>query len=204
MHDDVDAEVGTEDVLADVPGGVGIVECLGDALVGERHLTADVEEATAETGRIAGDQAALDQLVRIALHEEPVLVGAGLGLVAVDDEVPRPDGGRHEAPLGAGREAGAPATEQRRLLDLFADVGRRLLERLAQALIATGGVVAIDGVGVLVLKARGDDLRPIAGIEPGRPRIRRRRAHVVASIQTGAVVTSSGGTAPAALSAGMC
>ena len=90
VEHDVDGEVGAEDVLADVAGGVGVVERLGDALLGQGHLAAHVEERLGGADRVAGDEHALDELVRVLLHEEPVLVGAGLGLVAVHHEVARP------------------------------------------------------------------------------------------------------------------
>ena len=53
MEDDVDAELGAEDVLADVVVGIGIVECVSDTFVGERHLSTDVEEALRESGGVA-------------------------------------------------------------------------------------------------------------------------------------------------------
>ena len=74
--------------------------------------------------RVAGDEHALDELVGIALHEDAVLVGAGLGLVAVDHEVAGPHAGRAEAPLHAGREAGAAPAEQAGRLDLLDDLRR--------------------------------------------------------------------------------
>ena len=68
VQDDVDGEVGPEDVLADVAGGVRVVERLRRALLGERQLAADVEERLLAPDRVAGDQDALDQLVRVALE----------------------------------------------------------------------------------------------------------------------------------------
>ena len=146
LHDDVDREVGAEDVLADVAGGVRLVERGGDALLGHRHLAADVEEALREAGGVAGDQAALDQLVRVELHQQPVLVGAGLALVAVDDEVAGPDALRGEAPLDAGREAGAAATEDGRRADLLVDGLGRAGQRRLEALVAVGGEEAVERV----------------------------------------------------------
>ena len=146
VQHDVDAEVGAEDVLADVAGRVRLVERRGDALLGERHLAADVQEALRQARRVAGDEAALDQLVRIELHQQAVLVGARLALVAVDDEVARPHGLRGEAPLDAGREAGAAAAEHRRVLDVVVDVDRRLGQRGLQALVAVGGEEALERV----------------------------------------------------------
>ena len=157
VEDDVDGEVGAEDVLADVAGGVGVVERLGDALLGQGHLAAHVEERLLGADGVAGDEHALDELVRVLLHEEPVLVGARLGLVAVHHEVARPHAGRAEAPLGAGREAGAAAAEQAGRLHLVAHRGGRLGQRRLQALVAAGGEVAVERVPVLEVEAGGDD-----------------------------------------------
>ncbi len=70
-----------------------------------------------------GDQGALDQLLRIVAHDVPVLAGAGLALVGVDDEVARPPVRLlgHEAPLHARREPGAAAAAQAAGLDLLDD-----------------------------------------------------------------------------------
>ena len=125
VQDDVDAEVGAEDVPADQVGGVRLVQRRGDPLLGVGHLAPDVQEHLRRADRVGRDQAALDELVGIALHEHAVLVGAGLGLVAVDDDVARPHPGRAEAPLGARGEAGAAAPEQRRVLDRRTDLGGR-------------------------------------------------------------------------------
>ncbi len=168
VEDDVDGEVGAEDVRADVAGGVRLVQRGGDALLGEGHLAADVQEALAEPGRVAGDEAPLDQLMGIAFHQQPVLVGARLALVAVDDEVARPHALGREAPLDAGGEAGAAATEHGGALDLVVDVGGGLGERRLQPLVAAGREVALERVGILVLEARRDDPRAVAGDEAGR------------------------------------
>ena len=145
-----------------------------------------------QAGRVAGDEAALDELVRIALHEQAVLVGAGLALVAVDHEVARELAGGHEAPLGAGGEAGAAATEHRGGL-----APRRAPRRACgasaglQAVVAAGGEVALERVAVLVLEAGGDDLRAIAVVDVARrPRGRCSRRGLRRGIQAGATGAS--------------
>ena len=71
----------------------------------------------------AGDQAALDQQMRIVPHDLAVLAGAGLGLVGIDDEIARPAVRflRHERPFQAGRKAGAAAAALAGRLDLVDD-----------------------------------------------------------------------------------
>ena len=96
----------------------------------------------------------------VALHEEAILVGTGLGLVTIDHEVVGELAGRHEAPLHAGGEAGTTATEDDRIADLGVHVGRRTVERPTEPVVATGRFVALDRVAVGVDEPAGDDLGP--------------------------------------------
>ncbi len=70
--------------------------------------------------RVAGDQAAFDQEVRVVPHDLPVLAGAWFGLVGVDHQIVRPLAQHlgHERPLQPGAEARAAAAAQARVLDL--------------------------------------------------------------------------------------
>src|SRR5581483_1562365 len=54
---------------------------------------------------------------------------------------------RDEAPLQAGREAGAAPTAQPRVLDKVHELGRLHLERLLQAGVAAARLVDVDVVG---------------------------------------------------------
>jgi len=82
---------------------------------------------------IGGDGDAFQHQVGIALHEIAVLEGAGLALVGVAEQVDGMAGYRmQEAPLAAGREAGAAPAAQARGRHLRDDVlgahGERLLQ----------------------------------------------------------------------------
>ena len=72
------------------PGLVGLVDRRLQALALADELAAHVDEGGVRAHGEAGDQAALDQRVRVVAHDLAVLAGAGLGLVGVDDEVARP------------------------------------------------------------------------------------------------------------------
>ena len=110
--------------------------------------------------------------MRIALHEDAVLVGAGLGLVAVHHDVAGEHAGRAEAPLDAGREAGAAPAQQAGALDLLGDLGRRhLVQRLGQRRVAAGLAVAVERVAVGQVPAGRDDLRDLALAVVGRGRV---------------------------------
>ena len=117
-------------VLADQPRLIGLVD---GAL--QRLALADVFAADVDVGGVrphgeAGDEAALDEEMRIVPHDLPVLAGAGLRLVGVDDEVVRAAVRllRHERPFEPGREAGAAAPAQARLLHLVDDPVAALVE----------------------------------------------------------------------------
>jgi hypothetical protein len=85
----------------------------------------------------AGDDHALDERVRVALHERAVLERARLALVGVAHDVDGLAGAlRDERPLEPGGEPGAAAAAQPSVLDDLDDVTRRHRERAAQACIA--------------------------------------------------------------------
>ena len=112
---DVDVEIVAVDVvLADQPGLVGLVDGALQRLALADELAAHIDVGGDRAHREAGDQAALDQRVRIVAQDVAVLAGAGLGFVGIDDEIGRTAVALlgHERPFQAGREAGAAAPAQ--------------------------------------------------------------------------------------------
>src|SRR3546814_8048444 len=79
------------------------------------ELATDIDITGVRTHGEAGEQAALDQLVRVPAHDVPVLAGPGFTLVGVDDQIVRAAVRllRHERPFEAGREAGAAAADRK-------------------------------------------------------------------------------------------
>ena len=75
------------------------------------EFAADVDVAIVHAHGAAGDQAALDQKMRIVPHDLAILARAGLRLVGVDDEITRPAIGLlgHERPFQPGRKSRAAA-----------------------------------------------------------------------------------------------
>ena len=133
VHDDVEVVAGAVDVLAEVAGGVRLLDRGLDPADHVQHLAADVDEGVVGPDREGADDHALHQHVRVGHHQRDVLAGPRLGLVGVDDEVLRLGVVlRDEGPLHAGREAGAAATAQAGALDLLDDGGRLHAERLLQ------------------------------------------------------------------------
>ena len=137
----------------------------------------------------AGEQAALDQLVRIVAEDVAVLAGAGLAFVGVDDEIARPVAClRHERPFETGRETGAAAAAQPRILTSSTIQSRPLrISSLvpsqsprARAPARRQVVLAVEiGEDAVLVSAaltcsprnsgRGERRRPPAGAEPWRP-----------------------------------
>ena len=142
------------------------------------------------------------------LHQQAVLVGAGLALVAVDHEVARPHRLRGEPPLDAGREAGAAAAEHGRALDVVVDLApatwpARPANPRSRRWRGSARACSESSYSNREVTIRGRS----PATKPGSVRIRGADhfcASAGAGIHTGAAVTSSGGTAPTARSDGMC
>ena len=88
---DVEIEVPAVDVvLADQLGFIGLVDRGLQALALKDELAAHIDVAGVGAHGEGGDQATLDQEMRIVPHDLAVLAGAGLRLVGIDDEITRP------------------------------------------------------------------------------------------------------------------
>ena len=115
---DVEVPAGPRRVLADQARLIGLVDGGLKLLAFADEFTTDIDVTDMRAHREASDQATFDQLLGIVTQDVPVLAGAGLGLVGIDDQVVRAAVGflRHEGPFEAGRKTSAAATAQARLL----------------------------------------------------------------------------------------
>ena len=114
-----------------------------------RVLAAEVDVALLAARGIGGDRHRLDQRERVALHHHAVLEGSRLRLVGVADQIVGP--GRlpcHRLPLDAGREGGAAASLQLRVLDLADDALGPELERTSQRRVAAVCPVVVQAGGI--------------------------------------------------------
>lgn len=128
---------------------------------------------------VRGDGHRLDEGVRVALHDDPVLEGAGLGLVGVAHQVVRTVGlGRRGLPFAAGGEGGAAAPDQARVGDLADDPGRPECEGPPQRGVPAVCPVVVERGGVdhtdTAQQHEGGIARP--GHREGRGRLLGRRA----------------------------
>ena len=113
MHVNLQVVAGAEDVLAEKVLRARLVEGFVQELRALRHLAADVEVGELHVVRPAGENHALDELVRVLVDDLAVLERAWLGLVGVTNEVDGLAGlAVHERPLDARAEARATATAQ--------------------------------------------------------------------------------------------
>ena len=110
-------------VLADELCRIGLGDRGLETLAFQDIFAANIDVAGMRLHCEAGDKTALDQKLRIVAHDFPVLAGAGLRFIGVDDEIGRPRriGFRHEGPFEASREPGAAAPAQTRGLHLVDD-----------------------------------------------------------------------------------
>ena len=78
------------------------------------ELAADIDVGDVRPHGEGGQERALDEKMRIVAHDVPVLAGAGLRFIGIDDEIVRAAVGllRHERPFEPRREAGAAAAAQ--------------------------------------------------------------------------------------------
>ena len=142
----------------DRPVGVGVVEGGLHPLEAEGELAPDEDEGPGHLERVGGDEHAFDELVGVPLDEQVVLEGGRLALVPVDHQVGDRVLAEH-GPLAPGREPGPAPAQQAGRVDLVGHVLGGHGQGLAQALVAAGGQVALEGVGVGEGEPAGDDLR---------------------------------------------
>ncbi len=147
-----------QDVLADVPLGVGLGELGLEHPLHVVELAADVDVGDLRADGPAADEAALEERVRVALHQDVVLERARLALVGVAADVLRQRRVlEDELPLEAGRKARPAAAAQSRRLDEIDDLGRLHAERLAQAVVRLVLQRELERVAVRLADVFGED-----------------------------------------------
>ena len=156
MHVDLAVEAGAEDVLAEEAFIMRLCDGLFQNLRREGEFFAHVDVGKLGTHSEAGNRHAFDQLMRILMHDVPVLEGAGFGFVRVADQIDWLGiRGRNEAPLYTGRETCTPTATQAAGFDLVGDGaaihGERLFELLIPAIfqVTFDGRIVSDSVDVL-------------------------------------------------------
>ncbi len=153
MQHDVDRKLGTQNIFANITGRIGLVECSCHALLSQRHLAANVQEALRQSSRVTRDETTLNQLVRIALHQQAILVRAGLAFVSIDNQIFWKNLLWSKTPLCTCRKTRAAATKHGCTLHFFMHVGCCTTKRFTQTDITTCGQKAIESKRVGMLEA---------------------------------------------------
>ncbi len=145
LRDDLEFSFGAEDVLAEKAAIVGVGDGALHDLEEIAVLAAQINEAHLRADGEAGDDGAFDDGVGIVQEDEVILAGAGLALVAVDEDVLGLGGLLgNEGPLHARGEARAAAAAQAAGFHLIDDPLGALREAFLDRLIAAELDVAID------------------------------------------------------------
>ena len=180
MNHDLDIDPGPQNVLTGVTRRVGFLDRLAESPCAFLEFTANVDVATLRADRMSRDHAGLDQLMRILLNNDAILVGAGLGLVSVDREIARLGGVfGQETPLKPCGKPRSPASAQARLLHLIDDLVWRHLKVLPQIRVAAVLPIYVDRLGACGPHVLEDDhfartLGPVEGavdLLPGDHRV---------------------------------
>ncbi len=159
MNGDLEIVTAAEDVLADVSGLARFVERRAENLVAALELAANVDERVMRGDPIRPDQHALDNQMRRVLEQHVIFERAGLGFVAVADEVAHGLVLRQKRPFLAGRKTRAAAAAQTRLLADVEHVRRLQLAHRALPLpVAAALPVRVDAAHVDLADPGGQDL----------------------------------------------
>ena len=113
LRDDLEFGFGAEDVFAEKAALVGVGDGAFHDFEEVAILAAQIDEAHLRADGEAGDDGAFDDGVRIVKKDQMIFAGAGLALVAVDEDVFGLGGLLgNEGPLHAGGESRAAAAAQ--------------------------------------------------------------------------------------------
>ena len=141
IDDEVAGEVGAHDVLAQKPGGIGLVDRALQAVIRQIELAADVDERMAHLQREGRDQHRLDQLVRRVLENPAILERARLAFVGVGAQVVRLGVAQLDhRPFATDRKCGAAVAEDAGRRDFLRHLLRRHRgQHATQGLITAAG-----------------------------------------------------------------
>ena len=145
MDIDVEVEAGAEDVFSEKTFSAGFFDGVPNDLGRFGEFAADVDVGEVDIGREGGNGKAFDELVRVLVEDVTVLEGAGLGFVAVDnDVVVLAIVVFDEAPLGTGGEARSASTAQVGGFDHVDDLAGFHGDGFFQGLVAAMGEVGLN------------------------------------------------------------
>ncbi len=89
MQDDVEVEAGAMNVPAEDPGSVAFANGSIQNAVAGAVLVSKIKIGAIGPNGVAGENDALDQLMRVLFHQVAVVEGAGFAFISVDGKVDR-------------------------------------------------------------------------------------------------------------------
>ena len=150
LNMDIEIKAGIQDVCSQKAALSGLVDGHGQTFHGQWVFRPDINISLMSLGGDAGDDHALQDPMRIALHHGAVHERARIALISVADYVFLGTGlTQNLLPLSAGGEAAASASTETGLRDLLYDPFRRHVEQgLCHGAVTAHGDVFPDGFGV--------------------------------------------------------
>ena len=146
---EVERNVAAEHVLAEQAALPRLLDRLLHPIDRQRVLVAQVDVPIRRAGGVGGDNHPFDHSMRIALHQDAIDPRSGVALIGVADQVLRLALlAAQKLPLGAGREVGAAAAAQGRLLHRLDQLFLAHRQGAGEAGVAAGGDVVVDVIRV--------------------------------------------------------
>ena len=117
MHNHIQRKTAAQNVLPDIAGSIGFLNGAFHLPPCQCQFAAHINKGRRNTAGIAGDNHALNQLMRVLLHNHAVFEGSRLALVRIAAQVAQLIILSEKAPFHAGGEACASTPAQAGLLD---------------------------------------------------------------------------------------
>ena len=149
MHEDIAGVICSENVLTDEILIAGFLNRFLQDLRAVRKFTPNIDVGLLHVIRETRDHRALDQLMRILMHDVAILESARLGFIGIHDQIDRLAALTiDQPPLHATGKTGAAATTEAGLFNFLTEVFGLLRDRFLEDFVATVALIAIDVVGV--------------------------------------------------------
>src|SRR5947207_7108487 len=131
--------------------GPGFLDCLFQNRRSFREFTSNIDVSGLGIEGEAGDQDALEELMRIFVNDVAILERSWFGLVCVTDQIDRPFlVGLDEAPFNTAGKTGTAPSAQPGSFNFVYNVGALHLDRLPEFLVTAVTEVAVDIRGPIV------------------------------------------------------
>src|SRR5215831_18609813 len=115
VQQDIEAHIGAENMLTQIPGLVGLVNSSLEPLRPQKKLATQIDEGQTDAHSVTTDNQPFEYLMRIFFNQHTVFEGAWFRLVTVANEIAWTIIFRQKAPFHTSGKAGSPSTMQARV-----------------------------------------------------------------------------------------